>query len=118
MKKVGILLTGLAYWERVLQMTNKYNINFSQESVNKNITRLVNQCWKLIPMKENEEDWAKQLNTVTLEVIGLNEIFLHNPIFLQLLSKLEGLKIADLAFEFYRKTVFEIIGLMQKLKYE
>jgi hypothetical protein len=38
--------------------------------------------WKLIPMKENEEDWEKQLDTVILEIAGLNEIFIKDPQFL------------------------------------
>jgi hypothetical protein len=42
-------------------------------------------------MREHDENWRKQLDTVTLEVVGLNEIFLSFPQFLQLLSKLEGL---------------------------
>jgi hypothetical protein len=33
-------------------------------------------------MRENEEDWTKQLNTVILEVAGLNEIFINVPQFL------------------------------------
>ena len=47
-------------------------------------------------MRENEEDWQKQLNTVIIEIAGLNEIFLQDPQFLQLLSKLEGLKVVDI----------------------
>jgi hypothetical protein len=26
-------------------------------------------------MKENNEDWEKQLNTVILEIAGMNEVF-------------------------------------------
>jgi hypothetical protein len=64
-------------------MTTKYGINItSDEAFEKNITRLTNQIWKLIPMKENNEDWEKQLNTVILEIAGLNEIFINNPHFL------------------------------------
>jgi hypothetical protein len=55
---------------------------FSEEDVSKNVKRLTNQLWKLIPMRENEENWRKQLDTVTLEVVGLNEIFLSYPQFL------------------------------------
>ena len=33
-------------------------------------------------MRENEENWRKQLDTVTLEVVGLNEIFMQYPQFL------------------------------------
>ena len=66
-------------------------------------------------MRENEENWRKQLDTVTLEIVGLNEIFLSYPQFLQLLSKLEGLRIIEVSFELYRKTVFEGISLLQEL---
>ncbi len=68
--------------------------------------------WKLIPMRENEEDWEKQLDTVIIEITGINEILMINDILLQLLSKLEGLKIVETSFELYRKTVFECISLL------
>lgn len=68
-------------------------------------------------MRENEEDWQKQLDTVIIEVAGLNEIFIYDPQFLQILSKLEGLKVqVDLDFQIYRKTVFEVINLIQEFK--
>ena len=66
-------------------------------------------------MRENKEDWKKQLDTVTLEIAGLNEIFI-GPQFLQLLSKLEGIKVQETSFELQRKTVFECISLLQELK--
>lgn len=109
-------LIGLFLEKTVLQTNNKYNINFSIDSINTNMTRLINQCWKLIPMKENDENWEKQLDTIVLELVGLNEIFLQEPYFLQLLSKLEGLKLSNISFEFFRKTVFETISLIQKLR--
>lgn len=98
-------------------MTNKYNLEFSKEVINKNVMRLTNQVWKLIPMRENEEDWQKQLETVLLEIVGLDEIFSHKVEYLQILSKLEGLKIEeDVDFQFFRKTVFEIITLLAGCK--
>ena len=66
-------------------------------------------------MREHEEDWKKQLDTVILEIAGLNEIFISSPQFIFLLSKLEGLKSIDTTFEFYRRTVFESINLLQEL---
>ena len=66
-------------------------------------------------MRENDEDWKKQLNTVILEIAGLNEIFILTPSFLQLLSKLEGLSVIETDFERYRKTVFESISLLQEI---
>lgn len=65
-------------------------------------------------MREYDEDWLKQLDTVILEIAGLNEIFISTPHFLQLLCKLEGLKITETNFELYRKTVFESISLLQE----
>jgi hypothetical protein len=38
-------------------MMTKYGFEFSNEQIDKNIQRLTNQMWKLIPMRENEEDW-------------------------------------------------------------
>lgn len=97
-------------------LLNKYEIKIREEDVKRNIQRLTNQLWKLIPMRENNEDWVRQLDTVIIEIAGLNEIFM-NPQFLQLLSKLEGLKIQETGFELYRKTVFECISLLQDLKH-
>ena len=95
-------------------LCDKYEIEFSQETIQKTVRRLTNQLWKLIPMRENDEDWYKQLQTVTLEIAGLNELFI-SPIFLQLLSKLEGLLIKEVSFELYRKTIFECINILQEL---
>ena len=92
----------------------KYNFDFQYEEIDANVRRLTSQLWKLIPMREHEEDWPKQLDTVILEIAGLNEIFIA-PHFLQLLCKLEGLKVQDTNFELYRKTVFESISLLQEL---
>lgn len=94
----------------------KYLFDFPNEVIEKNITRLTNQMWKLIPMYENNEDWKKQLNTVTIEIAGLNEIFILEPQFLQLLSKLEGIGAIEMNFSLYRKTVFECINLLQEIK--
>ena len=101
----------------MIDTLTKYDFEIPCDTVDKNITRLTNQTWKLIPMKENEEDWQKQLDTVILEIAGLNEIFVENPQFLQLLAKLEGLKALAAVTEFslYRKTVFEAIGLLREL---
>ena len=98
-------------------LLDKYDIKFPEETISKNITRRTNQMWKLIPMRENEENWEKQLETVIVEVVGLNEIFVMCPTFLQLLSKLEGLRVKETNFELYRKTVFECINMIQELNH-
>ena len=96
----------------------KYGFNVSKNIINTNINRLTNQIWKLIPMRENNEDWLSQLNTVIIELSGLNEIFSFNGQFVILLSKLEGLKDETIEFLIYRKTVFEAITLLRGLQIE
>jgi hypothetical protein len=34
-----------------------YDFEFSKETIQSNINRLTNQLWKLIPMRENNENW-------------------------------------------------------------
>ena len=111
-----MLLIG-AFQEIIVHQT-KYGFLISEEDFNKNLNRLTNQLWKLIPMKENDEDWVKQLDTVSIEIAGMNSLLEgHNTShFLQLLFKLEGLKEQkDIDFELYRKTVFECINLLQEI---
>lgn len=99
-------------------METKYGFSFNQEEVNKEIVRLTNQLWKLIPMRENNEFWQRQLETVIIDIAGKDEIFVHNSQFLQLLSKLEGLRVIDVEFPIYRKTIFECINLINDAKLE
>ncbi len=98
-------------------MITKYSFEIPRESVEKNCLRLTNQLWKLIPMREHEEDWHKQLETVINEIVGFSYVFATEPLFLQLLGKLEGLDNQETEFNFYRKTVFECINLLQELSH-
>lgn len=98
-------------------MIDNYGIDIASESIERNITRLTNQIWKLIPMKENNEDWEKQLDTVNLEIAGLGIMFASKPQFLTLRAKLEGIKEKpEISFEIYRKTVFECLTLLTDVR--
>lgn len=98
-------------------MIDNYGIDITSESIERNITRLTNQIWKLIPMKENNEDWEKQLDTVNLEIAGLGVMFASKPQFLTLRAKLEGIKEKpEISFELYRKTVFECLTLLTDVR--
>lgn len=93
----------------------EYNISFSTEVIERNVRRLTNQLWKLIPMYEHGEDWQKQLDTVLIEIVGMSEIFDDKLKLLQLISKLRGLIALgnDIQFILYRKSIFEAISLLQ-----
>ena len=81
------------------------------------INRLTNQLWKLIPMRENDEDWLNHLKYLIVELAGLNELCSNtDEKFLILLSKLKGLQIEDTTFHVYRKTVFECISLLREMR--
>lgn len=91
------------------------NKDFTTESINSNLERLSRQLWKVIPMRENQEDWKKQLSTVLLELRGMSKIFDGVQEFLILNIKLEGAK-TEKNFRIYRKAIFDSLELIGALK--
>lgn len=65
-------------------------------------------------MRENNEDWRKQLGTVLNELYGLQLMFDDRLDFLILISKLEGLRKTE-EFMTYRVAVFSAISLLTEL---
>ena len=92
---------------------DKYGIDFTCSAREADHQRLINQLWKLIPMRENGEDWISQLIILIEEIVGLAELYCDKPEGLILLSKLEGLT-SDVCEDFmvYRKTIFRCIELL------
>lgn len=101
----------------ITMANTKYGFQIDDAIVNQTLHRLINQIWKLIPMKENEENWQGQLDKVIVEVSGLHVVLSNNDKFLLLLANLEGLKIVDISFVEYRSKVFESISLLRELRY-
>lgn len=97
-------------------MITKYSFDIEDEVIVLDKKRLINQLWKLIPMKENGEAWDMHLRVVIEEICGLHTVFDNQLNFLILLSKLEGLT-SDVCNDFmvYRKTVFKCIDLLIKV---
>lgn len=95
---------------------DKYNIGFSEEVRTADVKRLINQLWKLIPMKENNEDWQMHLMVLIEEISGLVKLYNNKIEGLILLSKLEGLTSKECNdFMIYRKTVFRCIDLISQV---
>lgn len=83
------------------------------------IKKLINQTFKLLPLREEGEDWIKPLNTITEELAGMGEVLImDHSILFPLLCKLEGLKTlsAEDSFLRYRSTIFECISLLSELQ--
>lgn len=95
-------------------MITKYDSCFDEKVVQTDLRRLVNQIWKLLPMREKEEDWEKQLSSVLIELHGLSDMFDDQLKLLVLLSKLEGLTSTE-DFMTYRLTVFGAISLLTEI---
>ena len=80
--------------------------------------RITGQAFKLLPMREEDEDWVKPLNTLLVEVCGLTLFLPDEQRVYMLASKLNGLK-SDLVnedFMLFRRTIFEVCGLADSLK--
>ena len=101
-------------------MILKYNINFSQDIIQNDIKRVINQIYKLLPMREEGNDWEKPLKTIIEELVGMKRLFLgqQEESFLILLCKLEGLFEYDSkeSFSEYRRVIFECLSLLGKIK--
>lgn len=101
-------------------MILKYNINISEEIIDKDLKRLINQIYRLLPLREEKEDWQKPLQTIIEQLIGLQRLFLHEQeqLFLILLCKLQGMKILieQDHFPLYRRTIFECLNLLSEMR--
>jgi hypothetical protein len=69
-------------------------------------------------MRENEENWQGQIESLVIELAGLGELSSDSDYekFLILLSKLKGLNSEEVSFYSYRKTVFECISLLREMR--
>ncbi len=90
------------------------NVEFDNKIIVSDLRRLINQIWKVLPMRENNEDWQRQVNMVLIELYGLHAMFGDQLDFLILISKLEGMHESQ-NFETYRATVFSVITLLTEL---
>lgn len=102
-------------------MKIKYGFSINKQSIEVNFKRLINQIYKLLPEREENLNWKSHLDSIIIEVIGLNELLpSKNDAFLFLLCKLEGLFYLSSIDEFhnFRKTIFECLSLCTKLKKE
>ena len=99
-------------------MVIKYSSNINNEAIIKNIDRLTNQVFKLLPNREEGGDWKTPLENIIIELAGMDELLLDHVNLFSLLCKLEALLSLDKEQDFllFRKTIFECLGLMNGIK--
>ena len=100
-------------------MINKYNACFNNITIEESLIRLVNLTYKLLPMREQNENWEKTLETIIEEFSGMDRVLIdQHDILFPLLCKLEGLFLLNEkeSFPLYRRTIFECLSLINELK--
>lgn len=92
-------------------LKNKYNMKFDIIDYELYLIQLKNKIYKLLPLREENAEWQKYLNSLLEEVSGLNDILFNRVLLMTIMAKLEGLyKIED--FMLYRRIIFECLSLI------
>lgn len=100
-------------------MILKYGAEIDKSAIDKNLNRITNQIYKLLPSREEKTDWQKPLTTIIEELAGMDRLlFDQHEVLFSLLCKLEGLFLLseDKDFFLYRRTIFECLGLINNIK--
>lgn len=99
-------------------MVIKYNADIEKDAILKNVDRITNQIFKLLPSREEGGDWKVPLQNLIIEVAGMSELLIDQVNLFSLLCKMEGLLSLDGEEDFlqFRKTIFECLGLLNELK--
>lgn len=97
-------------------MNTVYQIEVEKSVLLNTLNRMTSQTFKLLPMREEGQEWTKPLETLSIELLGLSKIFPQYPCLFSAACKMEGIKDLgeDLDFMSYRRVIFEICSLLNK----
>lgn len=100
-------------------MNDTKELKYTEKAWEEYWTNHIGLVWKLLPMFEKNEDWQKDIPSIVLTVNGAKYLIGENPNaesrLILISSKLLGL-LSNEEFTLHRKTVFEIITLIEELK--
>ena len=103
-------------------MILKYDINIDNKVISNRLQNLINQTYKLLPIRQQGIDWQKPLQTLIIEIAGIQRLLNcgYSEVLFPLLSKLEGLYTLteEEDFQAYRRTIFECLNLINTLREE
>jgi hypothetical protein len=99
-------------------MTFKYDLEFDKEAVINNIDRITNQIFKLLPSREEGEDWVTPLQNLILEITGMKALWIDQTRLFSLLCRLEALLSLTEEEDFlaFRKLIFECLRTLNEVK--
>jgi hypothetical protein len=96
----------------------KYDINVDNSTLEEDLKRITNQLYKLLPNREEGIDWIKPLQTLMVEVAGLDRLLVGKQYnMICLLSKMEGLFTLTKEEDFFlfRRTIFDCLNILNSL---
>ena len=99
-------------------MKTKYNLEVDKDTLNRCLRKNINLIYKLLPMREEGQDWIKPLQTIIEEFVGMNALLIDlQPALFPVICKLEGLfsLVNDEDMPLYRRTIFECLALLGKI---
>lgn len=94
-------------------------VEIEQKAIHYNLKRIINQVYKLLPMREEGRDWQKPLTTLIEQLSGMKRLVVgQDDLFFLILCKMEGLfslndNVQDMAT--YRRIIFECLSLLNSL---
>lgn len=99
-------------------MVIKYNVEINDNAIEKNIDRITNQIFKLLPNREEGGDWESPLQNLIIELTGMSRLVEDHLNLFPLLCKLEALLTLTEEDDFlaFRKIIFECLGLCNTIK--
>lgn len=99
-------------------MTLKYGIEIDKDAILNNIDRITNQIFKLLPTREEGDNWEAPLENLIIEIKGMDRLLLDQAVLFSLLCKMESLFTLTKEDDFFlfRKTIFECLGNCNALK--
>lgn len=98
-------------------MVIKYNAEFENEAIEKNLERITNLTFKLLPNREEGNDWETPLQSLIIELAGMARLLDQTSLF-SLLCKMEGLQTLQSEDDFlkFRRTIFDCLNILQDIK--
>ena len=100
-------------------MVLKYGVEVDNYAIESILKKITNQIYKLLPMREENGDWKKPLETIMEELAGMDRMLeKQTESCASLLFKLEGLfsLVQEDDFQLYRRTIFECLSICGSLK--
>lgn len=98
-------------------MISIYDIDVNNDALKRNLKRSQSQIFKLLPMSEEGTDYKKPLETLIVELLGMQKLLNELDPLVSLVCKLRGLMELDLDKDFmlFRRSIFECCTLTDRI---